>query len=151
LDCKAKVIQFNPQESAHLSQVFNRPPRRRRAEFAVRRVDVRALLHQCSNDIAMSAKGRMVKRGSAQLVFLVDKLRLPLRNGSNIRYVTTFCGLDEFLEVTHGTPPHSWVCNPSPLSGEKEYRTIQQQACHRSVLAPGPLSDCATGWAGWIP
>jgi len=108
LNCKAKVLQFNPQESTHLPQIFNCPPRRRRTEFTVRSVNLRAVFHQDPNNIAMSTKCRMVKRGRAELVPLLDKIGMLLGNGSNVGYVATLRSLDESLEVTYGTPPHSW-------------------------------------------
>src|ERR1035441_1274451 len=94
LDRITKIIQFNRQESTHLPQIFDRPPRRCRAEFAVCCVDVRALLHQRPYDIAMSAKCRMMKRRGAESILLVDELAMPLNNGSNFHQVATLRSFD---------------------------------------------------------
>jgi hypothetical protein len=40
-----KVVQLNRQKSTQLTQVFDRPPRRRRTEFMVSCVDFRAMFH----------------------------------------------------------------------------------------------------------
>ena len=44
-DSMCKVIQFNCEESAHFSQVFDRPPRRSCPELRVSGIDIRALSH----------------------------------------------------------------------------------------------------------
>ena len=42
-DGMSKVVQLNPEESTHFSQIFDRPARRSRAEFTVGGVDVGAV------------------------------------------------------------------------------------------------------------
>lgn len=39
-----EVVEFDPQKTTHLAQVFDGPPGRRRAEFTVSCIDVGALL-----------------------------------------------------------------------------------------------------------
>jgi hypothetical protein len=109
LDRMCNVAQFNPQESAHFSQVLNRPTRRSRAESAISGIHIRASSDQRLHDRSMPSERGVVKDRSSQLIPFVNEFRVAFENAYNICKVATLYGLNQLFQMSHRIAPSSGI------------------------------------------
>lgn len=71
-----EIGELDREKCAHLAQILDRPSGRSRSELSVGSVDLRAMLDQRSNCVAMPAKSGVMQRCRSGLVALIDELRM---------------------------------------------------------------------------
>lgn len=101
LDGIGEVGEFDSQEAADLAQILDCPAGGGGSEFLVNGVDIGAKLHQELGELAVSAKGRVVKRRGSVPVSLVDESRVTLNDSPDICCHTGFCRLNQPVERSH--------------------------------------------------
>ena len=104
LNGMGEIFQFDAQESAHLSQIFNGPTSGRCPKPRVLSIDVSASTHQFLHHSAMPGEGRIVKGGGASCIPLIDKISVRIEDGSSRREITALCGVNQGLQFVHETP-----------------------------------------------
>jgi hypothetical protein len=98
------IVQFNPQQRAHFTQIFNRPSSRSRAKLTISGVDFRAKFYQLLYNKPVSLKGRVVKGCGAYFITLVDEPFVALKDCFDVAKIALLRGLNQLLELAHVSP-----------------------------------------------